>query len=297
MNEISTWMKSFIAVTDAGSFSAAALRLNASQSTVSKHVAALETHLRCRLLQRTTRSLTLTDEGAAFYERALAALAAIDEAEAAVGLVGNAKGILRLTAPLSLVESRLMTFIGRFLHDNPGIEIDLKLSDHALNLVADNLDLAIRIGQLGDSRLIARNIGVTRRVAVASPAYLNARGRPSHPADLISHNCITYSLSNGGQTWSFTGGVTTAISGNFRADSPNALRAAVLADAGIALNAVWLFESELADGRLEIVLPNYEPQSLPINIILPSGRHIAARTRTLVEFLAREFAADPLLAL
>ncbi len=297
MTEISTWMRSFVAVADAGSFSAAAMRLEASQSTISKHVAALELHLRSRLMQRTTRSLILTDEGATFYESARLALAAIEEAEAAVGRVSEARGILRITAPLSLVEGRLMPILSRFLTENPGIEIDVKLSDHALNLIADNLDLAVRIGQLSDTRLVARRIGTARRVAVASPAYLDARGRPRHPNDLMAHNCIGYSLNSSGQQWTFGDNISVAISGTMRADSPNALRAAVLADIGIAVNAIWLFERELAEGLLETVLPDYAPQPMPISIILPSVRHVAARTRVLVEYLTNAFAADPLLAL
>lgn len=297
MSEISTWMKSFVAVADAGSFSAAAARLDASQSTVSKHVAALELHLRSRLMQRTTRSLTLTDEGATFYESARLALAAIDEAEAAVGRVSAARGVIRITAPLSLVEGRLMAMLSAFMAENPGIEIELKASDHALNLIADSLDLAVRVGQLGDTRLVARRIGTTRRVAVASPAYLAARGRPQSPQDLIAHNCIAYSLSSAGQQWTFENGISVPVSGTLRADSPNALRAAVLAGIGIAVNAIWLFERELAQGRLEIVLPNQVPQPLPISIVLPSVRHVAARTRVLVEYLTTAFANDPLVAL
>ena len=297
MSEISTWMKSFVAVADAGSFSAAAMRLDASQSTVSKHIAALELHLRTRLMQRTTRSLTLTDEGATFYESARLALAAIDEAEAAVGRVSAARGVIRITAPLSLVEGRLMAMLSAFMAENPGIEIELKVSDHALNLIADSVDLAVRVGQLSDTRLVARRIGTTRRVAVAAPAYLAARGRPQVPQDLAAHNCITYSLSSAGQQWTFENGVSVPVSGTMRADSPNALRAAVLAGVGIAVNAVWLFERELAQGRLEIVLPHHVPQPMPISIVLPSVRHVAARTRVLVEYLTAAFANDPLVAL
>lgn len=296
MAEISTWMKSFVAVTEAGSFSMAADRLGSSQSTLSKHVAALEGHLRTRLFNRTTRSLTLTTDGARFYEKALGVLDAIEAAEASVGLSGEAEGVLRITAPLTLAESRLIPMLKRFLAANPKIEIDFSASDHALNLVADNLDMAIRVGQLTDSRLIARKVGMARRVAVASPAYLDKAGRPHHPSDLTGHNCLSYSLLGTGTRWTFVGGLAVDISGNLRADSPNLLRAATLAGIGIAVNARWLFESEIADGRLEIVLPAYEPVPMPIHIVLPPGRHVSARTRSLVEFLSREFALDSLLA-
>lgn len=296
MADISIWMKSFAAVTEAGSFSAAADRLGSSQSTLSKHVAALEAHLKTRLFNRTTRSLILTTDGARFYEKALGVLDAIEAAEASVGLAGEVEGVLRMTAPLTLAESRVIPMLKRFLADNPKIEIDFTASDHALNLVADNLDLAIRVGQLTDSRLIARKIGLARRIAVASPGYLEKFGRPRHPADLAQHNCISYSLSGAGTRWAFQDGMTVDISGNLRADSPNLLRAATLAGIGIAINARWLFESEIADGSLEIVLPEYEPVPMPIHIVLPPGRYISARTRALVEFLSREFALDSLLA-
>jgi DNA-binding transcriptional LysR family regulator len=294
--DIAIWRKSFAAVTDAGSFSAAAARIGSSQSTLSKHVAALEAHLQTRLFNRTTRSLTLTTDGARFYEKAMSALDTIEAAEASVGLEGEAEGILRLTAPLTLAESRLVAMLTRFMADNPRIEIDFTASDHALNLVADNLDLAVRVGQLADSRLIARKIGVARRIAVASPAYLERAGCPRHPQDLAQHQCIVYSLLGTGSRWTFEDGGAVEIRGNFRADSPNMVRAAAMAGLGIAVNARWLFEDALATGELVQVLPDHEPVRMPIHIVLPPGRYVPARTRSLIDFLSREFAADPLLA-
>jgi LysR family transcriptional regulator, regulator for bpeEF and oprC len=296
MGEISTWMKSFVMVADAGSFSGAADRLGAGQSTVSKHVAALEAHLRTKLFNRTTRALALTTDGSLFYENAVLALGAIEKAESSVGLRGEVEGILRITAPLTLAESRLIPIFERFLASNPKIEIDLAASDHALNLVADNLDLAVRVGQLSDSRLIACKIGLARRVVVAAPSYLDRFGRPAHPSDLEHHNCLSYSLLAAGQRWTFTDGSAADVGGNFRADSPNALRAAALAGIGIAVNARWLFEREIACGRLEVLLPDFEPMPMPINLVLPPGRHVAARTRAVMDFLTEAFARDPLLA-
>jgi DNA-binding transcriptional LysR family regulator len=187
------WMQSFVAVADAGSFSIGASRIGLTQSTVSKQVQALEAHLSVRLFQRTTRSLGLTDEGSAFYESAKRALAAIDEAESAVGPKGDAQGLLHVTMPLTLAESRLVGIVARFLELHPRIQIDMTISDHALNLVADHIDVAIRVGRLVDSSLVCRKIGVARRVIVASPAYLDRAGRPANPADLVAHNCLQYS--------------------------------------------------------------------------------------------------------
>ena len=287
-------MRAFVAVAEADSFSLAAERLGITQSTVSKQIAALERHLQARLLNRTTRSLTLTSEGSAFYESSLRALAAIEEAEAAVGARGDIQGLLRLTMPLTLAESRVIASIADFLAMHPRIRIDLRLSDHALNLVADNIDVALRVGQLVDSTLVIRRIGVARRMLVASPAYLDRAGRPATPADLMTHNCLAYSLSAVGPQWRFSTGETVAITGSFRCDSPNALRAAALAGMGIALNACWLFEHELASGQLEAVLTDYEPVPMPIHAVIPPGRHISARARLFIDHIAAAFARDPL---
>ncbi len=297
MAEITLWMRSFVKVTDAGSFSAAASRTPHNQSTLSKHIASLEAHLRTRLFNRTTRSLSLTDDGAIFYEHAVAALAAIDEAEASIGMTGELAGVLRMTAPLTLGESRLIAMINKFLDMHPAVEIDFRLSDHALNLVSDNIDMAVRVGQLGDSQFVARKIGLARRMLAASPAYLDRTGRPAAVADLMDHNCLYYALASYRQRWDFDNGDSANVQGNFSADSPNALRAAARSGMGIAANAVWLFENDLRDGSLEAVLPDFKPVSMPIHIILPAARHVAARTRAMVEFLAQEFANDPLLAI
>jgi LysR family transcriptional regulator, regulator for bpeEF and oprC len=293
MSEFTTWMRSFVAVVDMGSFSKASQMLESSQSTVSKHIAALERRLHTRLFNRTTRLLALTDEGAAFYENALSALAALDEAEASVGGLGKIQGTIRVSLPLTLAESHVIPLFAKFLQSHPAMEIDVRLSDHALNLVADNLDFSIRVGQLGDSQLIARKIGMARRVAVAAPDYLAGAGTPTHPADLVDHSCIIYSLLSTGPNWSFTDGSSVAVKGNFCADNPNALRSAALSGIGIAVNARWLFKDDLESGKLIEVLPAYEPVPMPIHIMLPSGRYVAARTRALVEYIAKAFADDP----
>jgi len=293
---ITQWMRTFVSVADADSFSIAAARMGITQSTVSKQIAALETHLQARLFNRTTRSLTLTSEGSAFYEAALRALAAVDEAEGAVGTGGEAQGLLRLTMPLTLAEARLMPIIASFLDRHPRIQIDLRVSDHPLNLVADNIDVAIRVGELVDSSLVVRRIGIARRVIVATPGYLDRAGRPHEPADLTEHNCLTYTLLRAGPRWRFQSGETVAVNGNFRADSPNALRGAALAGLGIALNAEWLFEDQIESGALERVLSAHPPEPMPIHAVLPSGRHIAARTRLFIKHVAAALARDPLCA-
>jgi DNA-binding transcriptional LysR family regulator len=288
-------MRTFITVADAASFSRAAARLELPQSTVSRQVGALERHLGAALIKRTTRSIALTSEGQAYYEAALRALAAIDEAEAAVGLHGALSGQVRLTVPLTLAQSRVIAMLAQFQRLQPRIEVDLRLSDHALNLVSDNLDFAIRVGAIGDSRQIARRIGTAKRVMVASPGYLDAHGFPHQPGDLAAHNCLSYSLLSTGNKWALGDHAPVEINGTVRADSPDALRAAALAGIGIAVNARWLFEEDLASGRLVEVLPCYPPISMPIHLVMPPGRYVAARVRALADHLIAAFAADPLL--
>ena len=295
MKDLTGWMRTFITVVDAASFSRAAARLELPQSTVSRQVGALERHLGAALLKRTTRSIALTSEGQVYYEAALRALAAVDEAEAAVGLHGALGGQVRLTAPLTLAQSRVIAMLAEFQRLQPRIEVDLRVSDHALNLVSDNLDFAIRVGAIGDSRSIARRIGTARRVMVASPAYLEQYGVPRQPVDLAAHNCLSYSLLATGNKWVMGEGLPIEVSGNFRADSPDALRAAALAGIGIAVNARWLFEDDLDSGRLVELLPQCPPADMPIHLVMPPGRYVAARARALADHLIAAFAADPLL--
>lgn len=290
-------MRSFVTVTNTGNFSLAARQLRLTQSTVSKHIAALEKHLAVRLIRRTTRTFKLTDEGSSYFEAAQRALAALDEAECVIGTPGDAGGLLRVTMPLSLAETRVIKIIADFLTQFPNISFDLSLSDHALNLVADNIDVAIRVGRLVDSSLVVRKIGMARRVLVASPTYLDLAGRPRDPAELIRHNCVLYNLLSAGAHWSFTSGEDVIVTGNLSADSPHALRAAVRANIGIAASARWLFEKELASGELEIVLPDHQPLPMPIQAVLPSNRYTTSRTRMFIDFVSQALARDPLIAL
>lgn len=293
---IAQLMQTFVSVADATSFSIAARRHGISQSAVSKQIAMLEAQLGVRLFHRTTRSLALTSEGSAYYEAARRALAAIDEAQAAIGPTAELQGLLRVTVPLTFAEARLVPIIASFLACHPKIEFDLSISDHALNLVADNIDVAIRVGRLVDSSLVSRSVGVARRVVVASPAYVARAGRPERPSDLAAHNCLQYSLLASGTRWLFRSGEAVSVMGNLRTDSPNALRAAALAGLGVAVNALWLFEHDIAAGRLEILCADDPPVTMPIQAVLPSGRHIAARTRTFIDHVAASLAADPLCA-
>ncbi|MBC2669779.1 LysR substrate-binding domain-containing protein [Novosphingobium piscinae] len=293
--ETPLWMKTFVTVVDLQSFSRAAEILGMTQSSVSRQISALERHLGVAVLKRTTRSLALTAEGTLFYEAAQKALAAIEEAETSIGRSETLSGVVRITAPLTLAQARLIGFIAEFQRSHPKIQVELKVSDHALNLVADHLDLAVRVGQIGDSSNLVRRVGVTHRVMVAAPAYLAAAGTPRRPVDLRDHNCITYALLSTGTNWHLQGHPPVAVQGNFRADSPDALRAAALSGLGIAVNARWLFEEDLASGRLVELLPDHPPVDMPIHLVMPPTRHVAARVRALSAHLVGAFQRDPLL--
>lgn len=293
--EIALWMKTFVTVADLQNFSRAAAVLGVTQSSVSRQITALERHLGVAVFKRTTRSIALTAEGSLFYEAAQKALAAIEEAETSVGHSEALSGVVRMTAPLTLAQSRLVGFLAEFQRSHPKIQIELKVSDHALNLVADHLDLAVRVGAIGDNRNLVRRIGVARRVMVAAPAYLATAGTPRRPGELKDHNCLTYALLSTGWNWHLQGHSPVAVQGNFRADSPDALRAAALSGIGIAVNARWLFEDDLACGRLVELLPDHPPLDMPIHLVMPPSRHVATRVRALTGHLAAAFQRDPLL--
>lgn len=289
-------MAVFVRVVEAGSFSAAARLTGTSQSNVSKQVAALESVLGVRLLQRTTRSVKLTEDGANYYEAASRALAAANEADAGVGTRKDVGGLIRVTAPLPLANTKLIPVIAAFLARHPDVSINLALSNQAMNLVSQGIDVAVRVGASDVSSTLPRRIGTARRLVVGAPAYLDRAGRPDTPAELSEHRCLTYSLLGGGGEWRFTDGTNVRVEGPLSADSPEALRAAALAGMGLVLSANWLFDDDIACGRLEKLLPDWEPEPMAIHAVLPSDRHVAARTRLFVDFIADALAADPLLS-
>ena len=291
-------MKLFVRVAETGGFSSVARETSSSQPTVSRIVAALEAHLGVRLLNRSSRAVTLTDDGRAFYAQATRALGAIAEAEASVGRRhGQPTGLLRLGTPVAFGRLHVAPRIPAFLALYPDLEIDLSMTDAFVDLVGEGLDLVVRVGMLEDPSLIARRIGLTRRVTVASSDYLARRGVPQSPADLRDHDCVVYTRLATGNRWHFAGldGPVT-VRGRFRADNSEAVREAVIAGAGIAVIPVWMFTDEITTGRVRIILAEYEPSALPIHAVYPSRRQVSAKVRAMIDFLDRAFAADPLLS-
>jgi LysR family transcriptional regulator, regulator for bpeEF and oprC len=286
----------FVAAIDCGSISAAAIQLHSTQPTISKLIAELERHVGERLLHRTTRTLALTDAGTAFLDHARTLLAAAAAAEAALADRDPLAGLVRFSAPPSLAIARIIPMLGEFLTLHPQVEIDARLSDTRLSVIDGALDFAVRVGGLGDEPMAAQPIGVARRILVAAPAYLAQRGTPTTIADLAQHNCLHYRLFDGRRRWQLQSGASVEVAGPLSIDNPEALRAAALAGLGIVQSAIWLFEQDLADGRLVPVLAHDPPTPMPIHIITAKARPLSTRARNVADYLARRFAADPLLA-
>ncbi|MES3000919.1 MAG: LysR family transcriptional regulator [Pseudomonadota bacterium] len=290
-------MKVFSTVVDAGSFVAAADQLGMSKAAVSRHVSELESRLGVRLLQRTTRRLSLTEEGQVFLARSRELLAAVQEAESEItARKSDAVGLLRVSAPLTFGILHLAPLWGQFRARHPQVSFDVMLSDRTVDLVEEGFDLAVRVATLPSSTLISRRLASTRIVACASPAYLRKRGKPKHPDDLKSHDVIAYTYWSGGDEWTFDGpdGATAvATRPCMRTNNGDTCRAAALAGQGIVLQPTFLIGGDLAQGKLVEVLPQYSAGELGIYAIYPSRKHLPPKTRLLVDFLATAFAKPP----
>jgi DNA-binding transcriptional LysR family regulator len=301
MPDLLALSRTFVRCVEAGSFSAVAAEAGTSQPTVSRQVAALEEHLGCLLFQRTTRSLTLTDEGRTYYDLALAALDAAEQAEAAVGKRrGRVAGRLRLACAGVFGRLHVIPRLGAFMARFPELDIDLVMQDRPTDLVEEGVDLALRVGRSDDAAVIARRIGLSRRAVVAAPGYLAAHGRPAHPQDLRAHRCILYGGLDAGPSWSFAsaeGQVRVAIGGKLRIDNTEGVRAATLNGLGIGYVPVWHFvDGEIESGRLEVLLRDFETPPLPISAVWSSRRLMSPKVRAAVDFFAAEFHLDPKLS-
>lgn len=292
-------MRTFVRVVEAGSFTSVATEQNTSQPTISRQVAALEEYLGARLLTRTTRALTLTDDGRAFYEHALRALEAVGEAENAVGRrQAKPMGTLRLAVPVVLGRRHIVPRLARFLARYPDVAIDLAMSDSFVDLVEQGIDLALRVGEITDQSLVARKIGMVRRLTVASPGYLKARGSPRTPEDLKRHDCIVYTRLATGNRWHFEskdGPLVVTVSGRYRVDNSEAVREGVLAGLGIAVIPGFALSDEVERGDVKVLLKAYEPKLLPLNAVYGSRRYVPPRVRAMIDFLAHELEIDPVL--
>ena len=289
-------MQAFARVVEAGSFVKAAAHLHISTTAASRLVADLEANLGLRLLQRTTRRLSLTEAGAAYFERCQQILAAIDEAEAVVGHEGRQPfGTLRLSAPVAFGNRHLAPLLAAFGARYPEVKVDVALADRVVDLVDEGFDVAVRIvGHLADT-LVARRLTTVRMVICASPEYVRAHGLPRTPADMAAHNCLLYTLTERNNEWTFTGrrGTQTAkVGGGLRSNNGELLRTAALAGEGVVLQPTFMVGEDLQRGTLVRLLPGFELAELAAWAVYPTRRHLPAKVRAFVDFLA-ETISDP----
>jgi DNA-binding transcriptional LysR family regulator len=281
-------MELFVRVVESGSFSAAARDLDLGQPAISKTIAGLEERLGVRLLVRSTRQLSPTEAGTAFFERALRAIAEANEADAAAqGAGGGLEGRLRICSPVTFARLHMVPKLGTFLDAHPKLRLELVMDDRMVDLVAENIDAAVRLGTLTESSLRARKLSQTDRLVVVSPAYLAKRGAPSTPTDLLEHDGIIYGQSSGGQEWLFRRG-TSEISIRLRTrltlSAAEGVREAVLAGQGFAITSRWMFAPELRSIAVVPVLTEWTLPPMELWVIYPSGRLTSTKARAFVKW-------------
>ena len=291
-------MRVFCSVIEAGSFAAAADRLGLSTTAVSRHVAQLETHLNVRLINRTTRRMSPTDEGFAYFERCTQLLADLEETETSVsGQARRPRGRLRLTAPIALATLRLAPAFAEFSRRYPEVTLDLVLSDSVSDFAEEGLDMAIRVGRVGSENLVARRIGDTTVLAAASPGYLARAGNPAVPEDLAHHACLTYSHAANGNQADFLGpeGAAESVrfSGPIHSNNGMLLTEIAVADGGIVFAPCFILQPYLARGILARVLPDWHLRTLPIQVVYPTRRHLSVKVQTMAGFLGEWLSASP----
>ena len=298
MNKLQA-MEVFVQVVDAGGFTRASENMKLPKATVSTLIQSLETSLSVKLLHRTTRHVSVTADGAAYYERCLRILSDVREAEESLSRTRlSPSGRLRVDAPTGLASEVIIPALPEFFALYPDIQLELGCSDRPVDLIEEGVDCAVRGGQLGDSNLIARRVGILHFVTCASPTYLDRYGRPAHPNELLRHRCVNYFSSRTGKIydWDFTRDgerVQVALPGHVALNDSNAYTAAGLAGLGIVQMANFMMEPMIADGRFEAVLPDWVSDPLPIHVVYPQNRHLSAKVRVFVEWVAELFANHP----
>jgi DNA-binding transcriptional LysR family regulator len=285
----------FARVVQAGGISAAAAELGMPKSTVSRKVTALEEHLKARLLQRTTRKLSLTDAGRTFYDYCARIVAEVEDAERAVSsLQATPKGLLRITAGTNA--GWLGSIVGEYLRRYPEVSIELVCTGRMVDLVEERFDLGIRAGTLADSTIVGRSLGVARWFFVATPAYLEKRGRPKTPEDLQAHDCLLFGAGAAGLTLRLVKGeqsVQITVPARMLVNDQDVLRAAATAGVGIALLPESQCVGEVRARKLERLLRDWEVPATPIHVVYPSARHVTPKVKTFVEHLQQHMTPPP----
>ncbi len=286
-------MSVYVRVVDLKSFSLAASELGISSSSVSKQISHLEQHIGARLLQRTTRRLSVTEVGAAYYEKCVKILAEVEEAESLVSqLQGQPRGVLRISCNMTFGQLQLAKAIPEFMNRYPDIKVDVSLDDRAPDLIRDGFDLAIRISdpQLPDSSLIAREISTIPMYICASPGYLAKKGHPANAQALKAHNCLVFELAANADLWTLAKGdsrETVQVSGDLKANNSLVVREAVLQGRGIGNLAYFVISRFVKTGEIELVFPDHQPERLSIFAVYPDRKYITPKVSSFIEFFRR----------
>jgi DNA-binding transcriptional LysR family regulator len=289
-----TSLTAFVRVVDSGGFSAAGRRLNMSTTMVSNHVQALEERLGARLLHRTTRKVSLTEVGRAYYDRCTQILADIEQADDIAGaLQSTPRGTLRIYTATHIVPF-VAPVVTEFLTSYPDVKVDLSMGERAIDIIDEGFDVAIRLTPPPDSSLIVRSLATWRHVLCASPSYLEQHGRVQQLSELSEHNCVRHVLYPFGDDWRFADRkgmpATVRVSGNLITNSGETLRTAALDGIGVSLAAGFLVHDDLEAGRLVRLLPEYRPVELSMNAVYPHRHHLSAKVRTFIDMLAHHSA-------
>jgi LysR family transcriptional regulator, regulator for bpeEF and oprC len=295
MDRLALW-QTYLRVIETGSFSAVAREQGAPQPRISKQIAALEAQLGVRLIRRTTRRLSMTEEGERLYVEARRIVQEVGEVEAQIKGSSQPEGTLRIACPPVFAGLKLLPLAAAFMQINPKITIEFLIQNRFIDLVEDGIDVAIRIGEVGASELHAKRVGTARRICVASPSYLKGHGVPKTPSDLRSHSCILYTLLATGPTWPFRG-MPVKVSGRARGNSPEVVTAMAIHGLGIALAPDFLFREALASGALRQILKEWPVPDLPIHALYLARRYVPVRIRSFVDYAVKTFAEDEQLRL
>lgn len=287
-----TQIRIFIRLAERASFSAVARDMQVTQSSISKTIRALESGLGVRLVSRNTRSVTLTEAGRRYYERCRTIVSDLDEADAAVGILSSSvTGTLNIAAPVPFGLMFISPRVVRFKERYPALAINLDLNDLPVNLVEQNIDIAIRLGHPSAPGLVVRRLGNSPFVAVASPAYLSSRDTPDTPEKLTTHNCLVYSNQDKPLEWIFEGASgyrSATVTSNFKSNNLLALKDAAMAGTGIARLPLWMVDSEIKSGLLRPILGRFQIPPFGIHAVFPSARQILAKVKLFVDFIKHE---------
>jgi DNA-binding transcriptional LysR family regulator len=291
-------MEIFVRVVETGNFSAVAREERATQSSISKQIQALETMLGAKLLVRSTRSHALTEAGKRYYERCRQVLDTLEEARVEIQRTENdIAGVLRVAAPASFGRLHIVPRLPAFFARYPQLKIDLQLDDGFVDLVVGGIDVAFRVGELKDSRLIARRIGTAHRAALASPDYLARHGEPQTPHELRDHQCIVYTGLANLNEWNFQdedgNGHTVRVHGHLQSNSSEAIRQAVVEGLGICYTPQWVYGDDIRAGRVKPILTRYRLPPLPLNVVFQPARRPSIKISHFVSFFADAFSRDP----